>query len=434
MLHSIVQLALLVQLCIAASHTQDVAKPPWCMKSKTHILHIRDLSLPHGDCALKKEKDDSTGLVTYEGNDMFAPDHPCYEDYLHVACEVFGATPKFDRFTGKDVCILENNDGTHWPVSIKLTAAKDSFVVFAEHKGGASCDEPFTGTWLIAAENTNVVDISKVIAELSAGTEQILFVAEGNHFDKVQTHLAQMQPKPKLAHVIGYTENRPQAVYNTVLDSLASNPENPVKKVIWVLNPGTVPNPNMLQRVAALLTQGTEIVMAWFDAPCTLGDYETPELCQEHRENSWMLYRQVTWERCPTGQMQMVEDLFSNFKKMNPWVQSLSNRLAGCDHHGLDSRLHKQIIQDMGCDKQKPPRCKHEKDGSMDCKVLQLEYYNRMICACILLSVAIVVAILAFVCKKFPHLLDREIVEHSARVVTEELGRSTRDGVNKQRN
>jgi hypothetical protein len=396
------------------------------MKSKTQILHIHiDLELPHGGCTLKKEKDDPTGLVTYEGNHMLHPDNLCYKDYSHVACEVFGATPKLDRNTGKDVCVLENNDDTYWPVEIKLTASKDSLSVFAEHKGWASCDEPFTGTWLIAAENTNVVDISKVIGNLSNGTERILFVAEGNHLDKVQTHLAQMQPKPMFAHVIEYTENRPHALYDTLFDFLASDPKNPVKKVIWVLQPGTVPNPKMLQRVAALLKQDTEVVKEWFNDTCTLGDYESPELCQVHRVNSWRLYRQVTWERCPTDQMQIVEDLFLNFKKMNPWVQNVSNWLAGCDHHGLDSRLHKQMVQDIGCDHENPPRCQDEKDGFMHCKVLQLEYYDCIICAGTVFVVAIVLAILAFVCKKFPHLLNRKIVEHSA----EELVRSARGGL-----
>ncbi len=425
MLRSIVQLALLVRFCMAASHTQDVAKPakrPWCMNTKTKILHMKDLQLPNGDCDVVT--DDLTGVVTYESNKQWERDSPCLKNYFHVACEMYPATPKFDPVVGKDVCILENNDGSYWPVDIQVHQdSPDSLVVFAEHKGGASCDEPFTGIWLIAAENTNAVDISKVIGNLSNGTERILFVAEGNHLDKVQTHLAQMQPKPMFAHVIEYTEHRPQALYNTLLEFLASGPENPVKKVIWVLQPGTVPNPKMLQRVAALLKQDTEVVKEWFNDTCTLGDYETPELCQEHRVNSWRLYRTVTWGRCPTDQNQTVEDLFLNFKKMNPLVQKVSNLLAGCDHHGLDSRLHKQLVQAIGCAREYPPRCPNEGGNSMRCKVRQLEYYNSMICAGTFLLVAIVVAIVAFVYKKFPHLLDRKMVEKASKDAAEGMTR-----------
>jgi hypothetical protein len=436
MLRSIVQLVLLVPFCMAASHTQDVAKtaePPWCMNTKTKILHMKDLQLQYGDC--DAVTDDLTGVVTYEGNNQWERDSPCFKDYLHLACEKYPAKPKFDRYTGKDVCILVNNDGSYWPVEIQVHRnSSDSLVVFAELKGRVSCTEyspgstqDSTGIWLFAAENTNAIDFNKTIAELSAGTEQIIFVAEGDHFDKAQTLLALMQPAPTLAHVIQYTENRPHALYDTLFYFLASFSANPVKKVIFVLQPGTVPNPKMLLRVAALLKQGMEIVKEWFNDPCTLGDYESKKMCQKHRVNSWRLYRQLTWERCPTDLKQIVQDLFSNFEKMNLRVQNASSWFAGCDHHALNSTSYNQMIQDIGCDPEYPPRSQDEKDGSMDCFVRQLKYYNSMICAGTFFFVAIVVAILAFVCKKFPHLLDRAIVENEATVATAEMERSLRE-------
>ena len=437
MLRSIVQLALLVPFCVAASHTQDVAKPPWCMNQKTKIFRIKnDLQLEYGDCELEDQTDDITGVVTYQGNSKLQPDHPCFLDYAHLACEKYPATPMFDPDSGKDICVLINNDGSTWPVEIKLEhGSYDSLVVFAELKGGVSCTEPSPGIWLFTAKNTNAIDFNKTIAEFSAGSERILFVAEGNHFEKVRTQLAQMHLASMFAHVIEHIENRPHAVYEKLFDFLASVPADPVKTVIWVLQPETVPNPKMLQRVAALLKQDMEpsattleIVKEWFNYPCKLGDYESEDMCQTHRVKSWRLYRHLTWKRCPTDKKQIVDDLYSRFTKMNVLLQKVSNWFAGCDHPALTSTKHAQMLQDIGCDKEHPPRSQDEKDGFMDCKVLQLEYYDCIVFALFAVFVAIVVAILACVYKTCPHLLDRRIVENEATNKKNAVVRAAMDG------